>query len=362
MRKIEVNFFSPFLPYKSGIAKYSEELVCFLNNEGVKVKKVNLTFWKINKGLRVYSSRLAFAANKIIAMASSLFYRCPEANDNIINHFQLSGGHHNYIILKCFNKVKGFKVVTIHESFYTRNFINPLDESEQLKIIKESDLVLVHTNELKNKLQFMNKNIKVILHGVDINKFSKSETESKNYLQLKGHVVSCIGFLFGYKGIENFIKAVKDIQATILIIGSGPSLARLKKLAEFLCPNKIRFIPYVSDSLLPYYYAASDVIAFPRLHSKGEASGVLVQAIAAGRGIVANNIGCFREYLSGDRGLLVDTSNITEFSSAVMKLLKNRKLRQIYGENSRRFAEEALDWELIVKKHKYEYARLLFNR
>jgi len=362
MKNIKVNLFSPFLPYKTGISTYSQDLTHFLSLEGIEVVKVNPTFWKMNKGLRVYSSRFAFAANKIVAMASSLFYRCPETNDNIINHFQLSGGQHNYIILKYFNRVNGFRVITVHENFYTRNFINPLDEIEQLRVIKESDLILVHTNELRDKLQFMNKNIKVILHGVDIKRFDLNSKQAKKRLSLEGDVIACIGFLLGYKGIENFIKAVKDIKATVLIVGSGPSLGRLKRLANFLCPNKIRFISHVLDSIYPHYIAASDIIAFPRFNSKGEASGVLVQAMAAGTGIVANNIGCFREYLFPDRGVLIDTFNINEFSSAIIKLLKDKELRERYGKKSRKFAKDVLDWKIIVKKHKDAYTSLLFKR
>lgn len=359
MKKIKVNFFSPFFPYKTGISAYSEDLIYFLNLEGIEVVKVNHTFWKVNKGLRVYSSRLAFAANKFIAIGSSFFYKSPKMEKDVINHFQLSGGQHNYIILKYFNKVNGPKVVTIHENFYTRNLINPLDEIDQLRVIKESDLILVHTKELRDKLQFMNKNIKVILHGVDINKFKLNSKEAKKRLNLEGNIIACIGFLLGYKGIENFIKAVKNINSTVLIVGSGPSLSRLKKLANFLCPNKVRFIPYVSELIFPYYIAASDIIVFPRFHSKGEASGVLVKAMAAGRGIVANNIGCFREYLSPNRGMLVDTFKINKFSSAIIKLLKNKELREEYGQNSHKFAKEVLDWKLVAKKHKQAYASLL---
>lgn len=361
MKSLRANLISPFYPYQSGVATYSEDLASFLEAAGVGVHRVNDTFWSIYNFFPSNTSKCALAAQMALSMSLSYFYKKPNSDRNKINHFQLSGGPHNYVILKDFYKLRGPRVVTVHEDFFwTRKFLKPLDEIERLRVIRESDAVFVHTQELKDKIGFINKNVHVIHHGVDLKKFDPElNNNAKQKLELKGVVIAHIGFLFRYKGVEDFIKAVQGIDATILVVGSGPAEAEMKRLSSFLDPYKIIFIPYISEEKYPLYISAADVIVFPRSHSKGECSGVLVQAMASGKALVAYDTGCFKEYLAAERGVLVEPNNIAELHNAINNLVENKEKIEIYGKKSREFAIQHLDWNIVAAKHKVLYEQLL---
>jgi glycosyltransferase involved in cell wall biosynthesis len=49
-------------------------------------------------------------------------------------------------------------------------------------------------------------------------------------------------------------------------------------------------------------------------------------------------------------GLLIEPNNIQEIGEAILELVKNELVLKKYCINSRKFAEQELNWDLIVKK------------
>ncbi len=362
---MRINMFSPFAPITSGVVTYSEDLAEALERHDVEINRVNRQFWSSYrlKLPGIYASGWANRFDWAFTKAVSPFYGLPQGSERTINHFHVSGGLFNWLVQKHYDRVKGYRVVTIHDqNFVTSNRHHPYDEAEQLKMLSESDLVIVHTEELKRRVGFANPNTVVIPHGVYRERFAIDPVEAKHRIGVEGPVVSQIGFMFNHKGIHDFIKATTRVEATILIVGSGPDEARLRRLADYLCPGRILFRPYVADSEFPYYLAASDIVVFPRIHSQGECSGVLVQAMAAGKAIVANNIGCFTEYLSHGRGILTEPENIHHLQSAILSLLQDSAACRQYGQACKDFAQRHLEWDLIADQHMTLYKQLAYNQ
>jgi rhamnosyl/mannosyltransferase len=132
----------------------------------------------------------------------------------------------------------------------------------------------------------------------------------------------------------------------------------LKQLADARCRGKVVFRPYASDEEFPLYIAASDVIVFPRLASQGECSGVMVQAMAAGKAMVAHDIGCFSEHLGGGGGVLIEPENLNAMVEAVNRLLDDVDLRRKYEKAARDFARENLEWDMVAAHHERLYREL----
>jgi glycosyltransferase involved in cell wall biosynthesis len=358
---VKIDLFSPFAPIMSGVVTYAEDLAAALEMRGIEVNRVQRSFWPSWRlGLPgIYSKPAAWRFDRALTLAVGPLYTRPENTKHTISHFHVSGGTFNYPVVKHFHHVQGRRVITVHDqNFVTPSFRHPYDEVEQLRMLRASDLVIVHTRELEQRLSFINPNIAVLGHGVCGQRFAIDPAEARQRLGIRGPVVSHIGFLFNHKGIENLIKAVSQVQATILVVGSGPDDEQIRRLANFLCPGKIIFRPHADDDEYPYYIAASDIIVFPRIHSQGECSGVLVQAMAAGKAIVAHNLGCFKELLAPDRGILTEPENIAELTAAIAVLLDDAALRSRYGAACRDFAHNTLEWSLIADRHIELYSQL----
>ena len=362
---MKINLFAPFDPIQSGVVTYCEDLAQALEKRAVEVNRVNRAFWSSYRlGMPgVYQSPTLYLLDRALTLAVSPFYGLPRDSQHAVNHFHVSGGYFNHLNVKHFWRVKGPRVITVHDqNFVTPRIFSPYDETAQLAMLRQSDLVIVHTDELKHRLEFINPRMEMIGHGVWPEQFSIDPAEAKKRIGVRGTVVSQIGFMFNYKGIQNFIKAVSQIEATVLIVGSGPDEAAIKKLADYLCPGKIDFRPYVPAAEFPYYVAASDILVFPRSHSQGECSGVLVQAMAAGKALIAHDIGCFKEYLGPERGILVEPENISDLRSAILTLLDDSELRTRYGQACKRYTQNYLGWDLIAEKHIALYEQLLTRR
>jgi glycosyltransferase involved in cell wall biosynthesis len=358
---MDVNLFSPYAPVLSGVVTYCQDLAAALEQQGARVNRVNETLWRTHRlGLvGLYASRRMARLDRAVTVAAGRFFRPPANSHAAINHFHLSGGLFNYLVAKDYYRVGGKRVITVHDqNFVTGDARHPYDECGQLRMLQQADLVIVHTEELKRRLDFINRNIHVVPHGVDSRRFAIPPSVARQRLGVPGPLVSQIGFLFGHKGITNFVKAAAGVEATIMVAGSGPAEGEIRRIAGMLCPGKVVFRPYVADEEYPYYVAASDVIVFPRVHSQGECSGVLVQAMAAGKAIVAHDLGCFSEYLADGRGLLTEPEGVSELRRAIVAFLEDEPLRRRCSEACLAYAHDSLEWSQVAARHVALYEEL----
>ncbi len=85
-----------------------------------------------------------------------------------------------------------------------------------------------------------------------------------------------------------------------------------------------------------------------------------MEAMSCGLPVVlANNPGV-SDYVKHDyNGLLYDGGNYKQLAECVIKLLKNKKLRDRLGKNARKTVIEELNWEKISKKMEDKYYELL---
>ena len=359
---MRVNVFAPFPPLRSGIAIYSEDLATAMQRAGVDVRRVNPSFWRtwrFEVPVRE-RSRTVRGLERLRTLALAAAYPEPFSDEDTVNHFHVSGNLFTYFLLRHFDRVRGRRVITVHDRhFVTLNRRTPVNEPDQLRMLRDCDLVLVHTEELRSALGFVNRNVEIVPHGVDLQRFDLDQAAAKARLGLSGPVISHLGFVFNHKGIEILLKAAMRLDATVLIVGSGPFEGEIRRLAGILCPGKTVLRPYASDEDYARSVAASDVVVLPRWSTQGECSGVMVQSMAAGRAIVAHDMGCFREYLGPDRGVLTTPGNITEFTEALESLLKSPELRARYGAASLAFARDNLAWDRVAEQHSALFAACL---
>lgn len=147
--------------------------------------------------------------------------------------------------------------------------------------------------------------VRIVPNGINIERFDipVSKEEAKELLNLDGKVVLYVGRLEPRKGVGTLISAMKDVDGTLLVAGSGSMLPVLRNKAKLLgISNRVKFLGTVSYSILPLYYRASDVFVLPSL---SEAFGiVLLEAMASGTPVVGTKVGGIPEIVDGC-GMLV---------------------------------------------------------
>lgn len=193
--------------------------------------------------------------------------------------------------------------------------------------------------------------VEVIYNGIDIKKFHNDwdRGSSRRDLELPGeNLILYVGRLEPRKGVGVLISAMKHVEGTLLIAGTGSILPLLKEKAKRLgVLNRTRFLGHVEHSKLPKLYAASDVFVLPSL---SEAFGiVLLEAMASGVPVIGTNVGGIPEIIDGC-GILTRPGDPKELASAINSVLNNQNFARRLGKLGRRKAERIYSWDIIAKK------------
>ena len=213
------------------------------------------------------------------------------------------------------------------------------------------------------------KNKLVKIHsGVDIDKFKKSPAnmvEKKRALGLpqKGLVVGYIGWLLPIKGPMYLLKAMKDVwtehkDVILVYIGKGELDVELRSEALNARANgRVNFLGWRKDihEILPLF----DIFVLPSLN---EGMGrVLVEAMAAGKPVVASNVGGIPDLVKHNcNGLLVPPGDEKALALSIKQLISNPKRAELMGQRGRELCRQ-FSAEAMIEKVDSLYGNLLSN-
>lgn len=145
--------------------------------------------------------------------------------------------------------------------------------------------------------------------------------------------------------------------------GGGPGFVeRLQTVSPALWrEGRLELAPALNDPVaLARAYRLLDVFCYPTEAAEGEAHPVAVlEAMAAGRPVVATDLPCFADQLrSGENSLLVPPGAAAALAEALAQLLRDSARRTALGHRARE-AIWALDDQAIADQHLADYDQLL---
>jgi len=211
------------------------------------------------------------------------------------------------------------------------------------------------------------KRVEIIPLGIIQDKFDLPSDENLNSDQANANdnsgVILFVGQLREHKGLRYLLKAMKIVKAQksdahLVIVGDGPQRASLTQYAsELKVDDKVSFEGNVAEEILPHYYAISNVVVLPSYTRRDAFGLVLLEAMAAGKPIVASDIPGIREVMEG-AGILVSPRDPQKLAKAILEILSgNQSL-----EKMRRHAQKNIQqysWEHIVERYDRLYTKLL---
>jgi glycosyltransferase involved in cell wall biosynthesis len=151
-------------------------------------------------------------------------------------------------------------------------------------------------------------------------------------LPQKKPILLAVGRLVYYKGFEYLIRAMAEVDASLIIIGKGPRKQSLVALAEELgVSDKVTILDEVED-VNPYHHAA-DVFVLPSI-ARSEAFGIVqLEAMAAGKPVINTQLESGVPFVSphGVTGLTVPPANASALAAAINELLGDQEMRSQFG-------------------------------
>lgn len=173
------------------------------------------------------------------------------------------------------------------------------------------DVFIANSNFVARRIKkYYRKNSVVIHPPVDTKSFSIIEkAEKQNYFLM-------VGRLIAYKRHSVAIRAFNDLKLPLKIIGRGPELERLKKIAG----PTIEFLNRVEDEELKKYYAECQAVIFPQEEDFGI---VAIEALSSGKPLIAFRGGDIPEHMEeNSMGVFFDEQTKEAVIEAVEKFKK----------------------------------------
>ncbi len=170
-----------------------------------------------------------------------------------------------------------------------------------------------------------------------------------------------VGRLVQRKGLDVAIRAMARLRehhphVQYLIVGRGPERLHLQRLARDLAlEDHVHFLGAVAPKDLPAVYRRAHVFVLP-LREEGVANSVesfgmvFLEAAATAVPAVAGDSGGAAEAVRhGETGLVVAPGDEEAVYTAVHRLLDDAPWREDLGRNGRRWVEEEMNWDRVVR-------------
>jgi phosphatidylinositol alpha-1,6-mannosyltransferase len=195
------------------------------------------------------------------------------------------------------------------------------------------------------------KPVELLGAGVEVDTFTPPQDPPANEIP----VVGCVSRFVPRKGQERLIRAVAmlDTDVEVLLVGSGRSEGKLRKLADSLGVG-VRFEVAVPWSALPDLYRQMDVFCMAcRSRWAGlefEGLGlVFLEAASSGVPVLVGDSGGSPEtLLPGETGFVV--SDVDAIVEGLEILLSDLPSARRMGAQGRRFVKREFTWELVVER------------
>ena len=202
--------------------------------------------------------------------------------------------------------------------------------------LEEASFVVTCTEENKRHLLSLDPRLspsKILAnyHGVDLHRFQRNSSASNGKLSLLS-----VGSLLRSKGFDILIKACRGLKEENLpfectIIGGGPLEKELRQQVKRLgLDDSVKMLGYMKQEDMVPYYQKADLFALPvRLDQHWGIPNVLLEAMAAGAPVVCTKLPAIRELVEdGVNGLLVDEKNASALCDALVRLMRDERLRR----------------------------------
>ena len=204
----------------------------------------------------------------------------------------------------------------------------------------------------------------VVPNAIDVDRFAAPCPRPEAMRTDQRHVLY-VGRLEPRKGVDRLVRAMAAVQrrasdVRLVIVGDGPDRPALESQARELNVDAL-FAGRVGDASLPGYYQAADIACSPALGD--ESFGiVLLEAMAAGRPIVATNIAGYAELLeSAGCARLADVDSPESLAREICALLENPEPARQMGERGAAAARR-YDWSVVAKRLEKIYHAAIRSR
>jgi glycosyltransferase involved in cell wall biosynthesis len=260
---------------------------------------------------------------------------------------------------------KGRLVVSYHSDVIRQRVLERLFRPFLLQFLRRADAIVVATpNHIDSSpvLSEFRDRCTIIPYGIAVPDGGPRDRAAVARIreQYGPRLVLGVGRLVYYKGFKYLIRAMKSLDARLLLIGEGPLRGELEAEArEQGVKDRVVFLGGVED-LTPFYRAA-DLFVLPSV-ARSEAFGIVqLEAMACGTPVVNTSLDTGVPYVSlhNVSGLTVPPENVEALSLAIRRIIGDEALRAAFQHAARERVEQEFTKEVMASRMLRLYSELL---
>jgi glycosyltransferase involved in cell wall biosynthesis len=250
----------------------------------------------------------------------------------------------------------GKLIITHHADTLGRRTLRRLSDPFVIRLMQRASRILVTSSRYLNSSEelapFQDK-CRIVPLGIDLKSTSHTDRGSVEQLrsQFGDRIILAVGRLVPYKGFDVLIRAMKNVDGKLILIGSGPQSSALARLsASEGVQSKVTMLGHVEE--LSPYFAAACVFVLPSV-TRAEAFGMVqLEAMAAGLPVINTDIdsGVPEVCIHGKTGITVPPTDTLALSHAMALLLDQKELQVQFGEAAKARIAAEYTVDLMAKR------------
>jgi glycosyltransferase involved in cell wall biosynthesis len=235
----------------------------------------------------------------------------------------------------------GKLVISYHSDVVRQRFLGAAFEPLLHRALDRSAAIIVSSSRYLQSSPVLKQwahRCHIIPYGLDTSHFFIKRPEERDEIHRRfgPRIVLGVGRMVYYKGFEYLIRAMRHVDATLLLIGTGPQESQLaREAAKLPSSARVRFLGNIDD-LAPFYQAAT-LFVLPSI-ARSEAFGLVqLEAMAAGTPVINTSLdsGVPTVSLHNVTGLTVPPADEFALARAMTRLLDDEALRLRFGHAAR---------------------------
>ncbi len=243
------------------------------------------------------------------------------------------------------------------------DLLTPAQRRAQLAMFRWSDCVVCNSHAAAERLirqGLQAKKIRVIGNGLTPEAFGEVDAAAPRPPQAfrVGMIARMNARSKNHRILLNVVPRLQNRISglEIVLVGDGPLRPELERQARDLgISGRVHFLGDRRD--IPAILASLDVTVLPS--ASESLSNAILESMAAGVPVIANDVGGNAELIAADRGILFPRTDEGALEAALLRIAADTPLRQALGRNAKKFAQENFTTERMGNKYAELYAELL---
>ncbi|SDN37131.1 glycosyltransferase [Afipia sp. GAS231] len=263
-------------------------------------------------------------------------------------------------------------VIHWHAEITGRNLFRPIFHPLLKKSVERADCIIVsHPSIVEQSEYLANYSSKCVVapYGIDTDFWCNQAPEDaapiSELRQKHSRLIVACGRLVPYKGFDVLLKALRHVDAHLLIAGTGPLEAELRGIATASgVADRVTFAGYLSRAEQRQAFGAADLFVLPSVN-EAEAFGIVqLEAMCSGIPVVNTELPTGVPWVARDglEGLTVAPRDEAALAAAISRLLDDPDLATRLGAAGKARAVSLFGWRKFASDVAEQYHQAFSRR